>query len=129
MRSVSKTMLAVVAAGAMAGASPAAAGHGDGYAERGLGPVLWQVDLSPYDRLGTRIHRTAVEDGFFGHGRSDGRGGYDYDRGYPYDHYEDRSARTELPIEEAAPREVRCDTEWTRDDASGDKVPVTICRG
>lgn len=56
----------------------------------------------------------------------DGQVDYDYDRGYPYDHYSPREER-ELAYE-AAPRERYCETVWARGGRSDDRVPVTVCR-
>lgn len=51
---------------------------------------------------------------------------YDYDRGYPYDHYSGRPER-EVAYGRAS-REAYCETEWTRDRRSGQQVPVRVCR-
>jgi hypothetical protein len=81
-----------------------------------------------YSEGGWRHHRSALHDGFFGHGGADGRGGYHYDRGYPYDHYSDEN-RQEAWEAEAEPREISCRTEWTRDPQRREEVPVNVCRG
>ena len=68
-------------------------------------------------------NRTAVGNGYFGQGSS-GDGYYDYDRGYPYDYYDDREA-----IEPRSYSGRRaCRTEWVP-DGHGEEVPVSICRG
>jgi hypothetical protein len=120
-----KALAAAIIGGAIL-ATPAAAGGRHDRSE-----FYVEIDRGPYDRLGTRIHRTALEDGYFGQGaRHDGRGGYDYDRGYPYDYYS--GDRRDEGYEDGGydePREVRCDTEWTRDHDRREEVPVTVCRG
>ena len=55
-----------------------------------------------------------------------GRARYDYDRGYPYDFYRERSEQN--GGYEAASREPYCETERTRDRRSGQQVPVRVCR-
>lgn len=76
-----------------------------------------------------RHNRTAIGNGYFGHGSVEG-GRYAYDRGYPYDHYEgDRRQETYEPEPADTPRELRCRTQWTRDDERREQVPVTVCRG
>ncbi len=57
---------------------------------------------------------------------ANGRVDYDYDRGYPYDYY--RGGRARHGGYETASREPNCETEWTRDRRSGQKVPVRVCR-
>lgn len=71
---------------------------------------------------GYEHNRTAEGNGYFGHGSSDG-GRYDYDRGYPYDHYDDGGTG-----ERSYARPTRCRTEWVP-DGHGEEVPVNICRG
>jgi hypothetical protein len=59
-------------------------------------------------------------------GVSGGRVDYDYDRGYPYDHYRgsgDRSFADREP-----PRMRGCETTWTEHRGSGTRVPVRVCR-
>ena len=51
---------------------------------------------------------------------------YDYDRGYPYDHY--RGSPGRQAGYEAASREPYCDMKWTRDRRSGQQVSVRVCR-
>lgn len=57
-----------------------------------------------------------------------GRGGFDYDRGYPYDHYRESAAdeRGESDYADAA-SVTRCRVTWTRDRKSREQVPVRIC--
>ncbi len=54
-----------------------------------------------------------------------GRVEYDYDRGYPYDHY---SYSREAEAPRHTRREAWCETEWTRDHSGGGRVPVRVCR-
>jgi len=59
-------------------------------------------------------------------GVSGGRVDYDYDRGYPYDHY----SRGSEPAyaERSEPRMRSCVTQWTAARRSGGRVPVRVCR-
>ena len=50
---------------------------------------------------------------------------YDYDRGYPYDHYRPGEQETAYDM---PGRPSYCETRWTRDGQSKDRVPVRICR-
>lgn len=52
-----------------------------------------------------------------------GRVAYDYDRGYPYDHYDDGDRGGER----YAPPP-RCDTEWAWDARERRDVPIRVCR-
>jgi hypothetical protein len=92
--------------------------------------------LPGFYHLGVGPSRTVVR-GDFGYFRQDGlepavRNGkvlYDYDRGYPYDHYSGgpRIHTSEAPHEyEARSRE--CVTEWTHDRRTRQQVPVRVCR-
>ena len=56
---------------------------------------------------------------------ANGRVDYDYDRGYPYDHYRGPARHGAY---ETASREPYCETEWTRDRRSGQQVSVRVCR-
>lgn len=51
---------------------------------------------------------------------------YDYDRGYPYDHYS-RAIEPDFAVE-ASQRQSYCVTKWTRGRRGGESVPVRICR-
>lgn len=68
--------------------------------------------------------------GYFARGgeasAANGRVRYDYDRGYPYDHYREGPERNDGY--ESASREPFCEMEWTRDRRSGQQVPVRVCR-
>ena len=80
---------------------------------------------------GPRLHRTAIEDGYFAHGRL-GRGGrFDYDRGYPYDYYpsyEEQVAEKDwAEYEEPVSSGRGCERQWVRDGRSG-KAEVRVCR-
>lgn len=68
-------------------------------------------------------NRTAIGNGYFGQGES-GDGYYEYDRGYPYDYYDEREAAEPR----AYARGPQCRTQWVP-DGHGDEVPVSICRG
>ena len=57
---------------------------------------------------------------------ANGHARYDYDRGYPYDHY--RGSPERNGSYETGSRETICETEWTRDRRSGQQVPVRVCR-
>ena len=95
--------------------------------QSGYGRRPWRCDV------GTRNHRDALEDGFFGHGRVAGRG-FDYDRGYPYDYYPaDAGEEYDEPAYAAAEAEpvtrpLRCETIIARDARGRKTVPVRICR-
>lgn len=99
----------------------------DGGERRGGGYVIsWD---GPVGYTGTRLHRTAIEDGYFGHGWL-GRGGrFEYDRGYPYDYYpaweprEEELAYAEEPISSGR----GCESQWVRDGRKG-KAEVRVCR-
>ena len=125
-----------LALGAAAGSAPALAGGGDG--RLSFGHVGYTEVYEWRGRHGTRYHRTALDDGFFGHG---GRNGaavpvngqvlYDYDRGYPYDYYDygGAGADHEHAEDEWAPAAVsRCDSQLVWDDHAGEEVAVRICR-
>lgn len=56
----------------------------------------------------------------------DGYVAYDYDRGYPYDHYRPRERRESAY--QSAQRERSCEVEWVRGGQSGQRVPVKVCR-
>lgn len=89
--------------------------------------ATWRCDI------GTRPHRDALEDGFFGHGRT-ARGGFEYDRGYPYDYYpraereEGRHEHYAESGEAGAPARSWCETRLVRDARGRQTAPVTICR-
>lgn len=74
---------------------------------------------------GYDFNRTSRANGYFGHGSADGHG-YDYDRGYPYDHYEDRSAPATY---QAAPRRIRCEVRHVPDGNGRGSSPVRVCTG
>jgi hypothetical protein len=57
---------------------------------------------------------------------SNGQAYFDYDRGYPYDHYSE--GRRDDEERSAARVGQSCEMEWTRDLADGDLVPVRVCR-
>lgn len=78
-----------------------------------------EVGVLGYSEGGWRHNRTALQHGFFGHGGTDGSGRYDYDRGYPYDHYQDRWEEAWEPEAEPRSREIRCRSESA----------VNVCRG
>ena len=72
----------------------------------------------------------ASNQGYFGQGAegfevSGGGARFEYDRGYPYDHY--RGPRSERPSYRAERGEPSCDMVWTR-DRSGGRVAVRVCR-
>ena len=70
-----------------------------------------------------------ADGGFFSDGdasRTPGGVAYDYDRGYPYDHYRGRAA---LPLSGGSPfpdEPLGCSVKWVPGD--GGRVPVRICR-
>jgi hypothetical protein len=126
MAAIRKALAATIIGSAVL-AAPASAGE---YRGPDRLEVYLDADRSPYDRLGTRIHRTALEDGYFGQGAvHNGRGGYDYDRGYPYDYYRGSPVGQAEQSEAYQPREVECRTQWVPDEGTGEKVPVSVCRG
>ncbi len=70
--------------------------------------------------------------GYFDQQRDGGarraRGGFDDDRGYPYDHYSESGGGewSGADYADAAPV-TRCRITWTRDRKSREQVPVRIC--
>ena len=80
-----------------------------------------------YDGLGYYSVSRSRHIGFFAQGGevgvANGRGQFDYDRGYPYDHYAYSEAGEDAVF---APREHWCSTQWVRDGR--ERVPVRVCR-
>ena len=114
---------AAAAALCVLAAAPVQAGGGE---RRAHYVISWN---GPVEYAGTRLHRTAIEDGYFGHG-SLGRGGrFEYDRGYPYDYYpawqegEEELAYAEEPMSSGR----GCERQWVRDGRKG-KAEVRVCR-
>jgi hypothetical protein len=88
----------------------------------GLGYLPW----IPYDPVSYRSFGYRDSDFFWGGGFATRRGDYayyDYDRGYPYDHYRNGDEGYGGDMAAAAPR---CRVEWPR-DARNNQVPVRIC--
>ena len=87
-----------------------------------------------YERdFGYRDMMEEARNGYFNHGGEargmrNGRVSYDYDRGYPYEYYRDRSGaeENERPREYTA-RGRHCETELTR-DRRGQQISVRVCR-
>ena len=88
-------------------------------------------DYGPIGHHGTRSHRTALEDGYFAHGRLARGGRFDYDRGYPYDYYpsyEEQVAESDwAEYEEPVSSGRGCERQWVRDGRKG-KAEVRVCR-
>ncbi|HEV2747628.1 MAG TPA: hypothetical protein VGW34_10060 [Allosphingosinicella sp.] len=114
-------------------------GHGPSGRHRGFGGGGWRDQV--WDGRWSRHHGLFRKRGFFGRDRLGGGyagfGGwgvgvtlangpvlYDYDRGYPYDHFN----YGERGEPDYAPRRPRCDTEWTWDARAREEVPVRVCR-
>ena len=80
-----------------------------------------------YDSFGYYSVSRSRHIGFFAQGGesgvANGRGQFDYDRGYPYDHYAYGEAGDEVAY---AAREHWCSTQWVRDGR--ERVPVRVCR-
>ncbi len=73
-----------------------------------------------------RHNRTSLANGYFG--QDDG----DYDRGYPYDYYQDRSDPREMDdgfYHSQPPRRLDCRTVQVPSESDRGRVPVNICRG
>lgn len=71
-------------------------------------------------------NRGYFEQGAEGFAMSGAQPRFDYDRGYPYDHY--RGPRNEPPIYGAERGERSCAIEATRDRSTGRLVEVRVCR-
>jgi len=80
-----------------------------------------------YEGLGFHSVSRSRHIGFFAEGGeaavANGRAYYDYDRGYPYDHYAFEEAEEDVV---PPPREHWCSTQWVRDGR--ERVPVRVCR-
>lgn len=57
--------------------------------------------------------------------KSGGQAYFDYDRGYPYEHYNEPRHDEDRRLARAEPS---CEMAWTRDLSNGDLVPVRVCR-
>ena len=80
-----------------------------------------------YDGLGYYSVSRSRHIGFFAEGGdagvANGRAFYDYDRGYPYDHYAYQDEAEEIVH---LPREQRCSTQFVRE--RGEPISVRVCR-
>lgn len=109
----------IMAAALLVSAGAARADDRRGYSKDGQ--YLYAID-APRDRH----DRLSRHKGYFDHGYSDGSGTFDYDRGYPYDHFPGSAGFVEEPPQ---PREIRCRTQMVDDRAQRRQVPVRICGG